>query len=149
MTASIATRCKALSRRFAYALRSGVVQAQLRNADLPGHPHVSGPSPDLQHRPVIEENAIRAVRAASPQRGGLSCAKAADLPERLTGSVPVSGPRIRAGARPGHASAPLFGADLVALADRAAARVALQSVTPTPPQAPRCAGLPCCWQAKA
>ncbi|WP_371153771.1 FAD-binding domain-containing protein [Jannaschia sp. 2305UL9-9] len=55
------TRAAALDRLAGFAPRSGRAYASGRNADLPGHPHVSGLSPYLRHRTVTEAEVVRAV----------------------------------------------------------------------------------------
>ena len=56
-----ATRAEALSRLAAFLPRAGAAYAANRNADLPGHPHVSTLSPYLRHRIVTEDEVARAV----------------------------------------------------------------------------------------
>ena len=52
------TRAAALSRLAAFAPRAGRAYAANRNADLPGHPHVSNLSPYLGHRTLTEAEVL-------------------------------------------------------------------------------------------
>lgn len=59
-------RAARLERLFACLPRAGRDYADLRNHDLPGHPHVSRLSPYLRHRIVTEEDILATVLARSP-----------------------------------------------------------------------------------
>ncbi|NUB46562.1 DNA photolyase [Fertoebacter nigrum] len=57
-------RSAALARLAAFVPQAGRDYAALRNHDLPGHPHVSGLSPYIRHRLLLEDEVIAAVGAA-------------------------------------------------------------------------------------
>ena len=61
------TRGAGLARLTDFLPRAGRNYADLRNLDLPGHPHVSGLSPWLRHRLVTEAEVIDAVLRAHPR----------------------------------------------------------------------------------
>jgi deoxyribodipyrimidine photo-lyase len=61
------TRSEGLARLAAFLPRAGRDYAALRNADLPGHPHVSGLSPWLRHRLVTEAEVIDATLRGHPR----------------------------------------------------------------------------------
>jgi deoxyribodipyrimidine photo-lyase len=63
-----ATRAEALTRLASFLPRAGAAYALNRNADLPGHPHVSTLSPYLRHRIVTEDEVARAVLAVQSAR---------------------------------------------------------------------------------
>ncbi len=56
-----ATRAAALARLAAFAPQAGRAYADLRNHDLPGHPHVSVLSPYIRHRLILESEVLAAV----------------------------------------------------------------------------------------
>lgn len=60
-TEFLPSRTAALERLKGFAPRAGRDYAQLRNYDLPGHPHVSRLSPYIRHRVLTEEEVLRAV----------------------------------------------------------------------------------------
>jgi deoxyribodipyrimidine photo-lyase len=62
----IPTRAEGLQRLQAFLPRAGRAYSDLRNLDLPGHPHVSTLSPWLRHRLVTEAEVIDAVRRHHP-----------------------------------------------------------------------------------
>jgi deoxyribodipyrimidine photo-lyase len=62
----IPTRAAGLDRLASFLPKAGHSYTARRNADLPGHPHVSGLSPWLRHRLITEAEVIAAVRAAHP-----------------------------------------------------------------------------------
>jgi deoxyribodipyrimidine photo-lyase len=69
--APIPTRAAGLERLAAFLPRAGADYARRRNADLPGHPHVSGLSPWLRRRMVTEAEVLRAVMAEhGPEAAG-------------------------------------------------------------------------------
>ncbi|MEL6958688.1 MAG: FAD-binding domain-containing protein [Pseudomonadota bacterium] len=55
------TRSAALARLSAFAPKMGRAYASNRNADVPGHPHVSGLSPYLRHRILTEDEVLEEV----------------------------------------------------------------------------------------
>ena len=55
------TRAAALTRLAGFAPRAGRAYTAQRNADLPGHPHVSGLSPYLRHRMLTEAEVLAHV----------------------------------------------------------------------------------------
>lgn len=61
------TRAAGLERLTAFLPRAGRAYADLRNLDLPGHPHVSALSPWLRHRLVTEAEVIDATLRAHPR----------------------------------------------------------------------------------
>lgn len=63
----IPTRTAGLARLTDFLPRAGRTYAQLRNLDVPGHPHVSTLSPWLRHRLVTEAEVIDATLRAHPR----------------------------------------------------------------------------------
>lgn len=61
MTTFPPTRAAALSRLEGFAPRAGRAYAAQRNADQPGHPHVSGLSPYLRHRMLTEAEVLACI----------------------------------------------------------------------------------------
>ena len=61
------TRAAGLDRLTDFLPRAGRDYAELRNLDLPGHPHVSALSPWLRHRLVTEAEVLEAVRRVHPK----------------------------------------------------------------------------------
>ena len=55
------SRTEALRRLRDFVPHAGRDYAAQRNHDLPGHPHVSGLSPYIRHRLVLEAEVIKAV----------------------------------------------------------------------------------------
>ena len=60
----IASRHAALARLHAFLPRAGIAYAQDRNLDLPGHPAVSGLSPYIRHRLLLEDEVVNAATTA-------------------------------------------------------------------------------------
>jgi deoxyribodipyrimidine photo-lyase len=61
------TRAAGLDRLTAFLPQAGRAYADLRNLDLPGHPHVSSLSPWLRHRLVSEAEVLQATLRAHPK----------------------------------------------------------------------------------